>query len=174
MTRLPLLAVLALSSCMTDVDDFAAAEFRGGPFAFASPELLQEAYTAVVGGPGDWQVCSVGTYFAGTTYRICCPHAKDSDCRVITNGDQCLAVEDHMCDRPVAFDTHACLNGAGLYIKGPKCNAGDTFVCPEGDYSAGPTAVCCADWDSDDCVVVANGVCAETQVPFCYFDAAEL
>jgi hypothetical protein len=154
----------ALLACDPDTD----ATFRGGPIACASPDLAT-AYVDDECADGDWFVGAVGTFYEEPPYRVCCPWHEYEGCRVITNGSSCSAVEEHVADRYPEHDTHACLNGSGLYIQPDLCSFGDTFVCAEGNFDSPISAVCCGP-NATNCAVDVDGVCPQDTSALCMFD----
>jgi hypothetical protein len=120
------------------------------PTVCASPDASDVFVSDFTCGSDEWQVCEPGEYYAASAQRVCCPWGSEDDCRLAPGTAPCYASEAHVCDRNPLFDVHACSIGAAdVYLQGPTCDAGDIFLCAEGDFTGEAGRVCCTE----------NGIC---------------
>jgi hypothetical protein len=139
-----------------------------GPVVCASIDLSSPRVDQTGACPAvEWVIANAGETHVDTRMRVCCTWGSNDDCRYAAPGFNCMATEWHAGDAPETRDTIACtvegISVDDIYLGEPACDAGDQFVCFEGD-NIGAMPVCCD--DQENCRRAAQ--CEQGEIVFCY------
>jgi hypothetical protein len=167
---LTLTMTFALACDAPEAIDVDAEDFRFLlPTVCASPDGSDVFISDFTCGVEDWQVCDPGEYHENATQRVCCPWGSEDGCRIANNQDAwpCYATETNPCDRSPFNNVHACsTDGEDIYLRDPYCDAGDIFLCAEGDFAGTEGRICCTKdgacdtfAEGSDCPDYTSAVC---------------